>query len=81
MDGRLGELLELLRRLKTAGIYFELGQVRDEAVMISVCVPGERWEIEYMEDGSVEVEVFRSDGEIRGEEALGDLFARFSDKE
>jgi hypothetical protein len=81
MDDRLSELLELLRRLKVARIYFELGQVRDEAVMITACVPGERWEIEYMEDGSVEIEVFRSNGEIQGAEALDDLFARFSDTE
>jgi hypothetical protein len=45
-----------------------------------VTVPGERWEIEYLEDGTIEIEIFRSDGELKGPEALNDLFSRFSDE-
>jgi hypothetical protein len=48
--------------------------------MILVAVPGERWEIEYLEDGTMEIEVFRSDGELKGPEALDGLFSRFSDE-
>jgi hypothetical protein len=44
-----------------------------------VTVPGERWEIELLQTGEVEIEVFRSSGEIRDVHALNDLFARFSD--
>ena len=40
--------------------------------------PGERWEIEFLEDGSVEVERFISGGQICGEEVLTELFARYS---
>ena len=32
-----------------------------------------------MQDGSVEIERFISDGSIEGRERLDDLFARFSD--
>jgi len=47
--------------------------------MVTVHVPGERWEIEFMEDGSLEIEKFKSDGKIQGVEALQELFDRHSD--
>ena len=72
------EVLELLDRLEAAGIAYALTRSRDEALMIQVDVPGERWEIEIMEDGHFEIEVFRSSGEIRDESALNELFERFS---
>lgn len=72
-------LISFLNELRSEKIYFRLDQIRDEAIMIEVTVPGERWEIEFMEDGSVEVEVFRSDGTIRDESALADLLEKHSD--
>jgi hypothetical protein len=47
--------------------------------MIEVTVPGQRWEIEYMEDGIIEIEKFISDGSIYGSEALNVLLSQFSD--
>ena len=44
--------------------------------MVCVTVPGERWEIEFLADGSVEVERFISESEIYGEDILGALFTR-----
>ncbi len=42
--------------------------------MVKVAVPGERWEVEFFEDGRVDVEVFRSSGgELEGSEAMGRL--------
>ncbi len=78
MKDKFDNVLDFLRRLERAKIYFTLLRVRDDALMIMAHVPGERWEIEYMDDGTVEVEVFRSNGEIRGEEALPEFFSRFS---
>jgi hypothetical protein len=72
-------LLTFLDELRAARIHYELRQRRDRAIMVEVAVPGERWEIEFLEDGSVEVEVFRSDGRIHDASALGDLLARHSD--
>lgn len=37
---------------------------------------GERWEIEFLENGDIEVEKFISNGEIEGEEALKEIFER-----
>ena len=68
-----------LDNLEQANISYTLGRYRDEALMVSVAVPGERWEIEFLSDGSIEVERFMSDGEIYGEEALDELFAVYSD--
>ena len=54
---------------------------RDNALMVTVGVPGERWETEFLDDGSVEVETFISDGEIYGEHILQTLFERYADQE
>ena len=75
-------VLGLLRRLECARIYHSLRQSRDDAVMIEVVVPGERWEIELVDYGDQfhwEVERFRSDGAIKDESAIEDLFATFSE--
>jgi len=58
---------------------YTLAHNRGEAMMVLVAVPGERWEIEFLADGSVEVERFTSDGTIYGEEVLRELFARYSE--
>jgi hypothetical protein len=47
--------------------------------MVSVAVPGERWEVEFFADGHVEVERFPSAGDIEGEEALKRLIDAFGD--
>jgi len=35
--------------------------------MIEVTVPGQRWEIEFLEDGTVDIEKFISDGKMYDE--------------
>ena len=47
--------------------------------MILVNVPGAYWEIEFLEDGGVDVERFRSDGTISGQEAIEELFTDFGE--
>jgi hypothetical protein len=78
------EFLTLLNRLEEAKIAFTLHQSRDDALMIEVTVPGERWEIEFVDyddEVQIEIERFVSNGHIDNESALDDLFARYSDKE
>jgi hypothetical protein len=72
-------LIQFLRDLQTGKIAYSLKQSRDESVMVEVNVPGERWEVEFMEDGSIEVEKFRSDGKICGADALTELLEKYSD--
>ena len=73
------DIFSVLRELRNRKIYFELASYRDDYIMVIVSVPGERWEIECTVSGSMEIEVFRSDGKILEVTALGDLFERFSD--
>ena len=49
--------------------------------MVVAFAPGEYWEIEFIADGELAVERFRSDGNVQGEEILEELFALCSDDE
>jgi hypothetical protein len=75
------KLTRFLKQLEQDKIHYTLASHRDEAIMVQVSVPGERWEIEFMGDGTVEVERFTSTGEISGEVALHELFATYADHE
>ena len=72
------KLTSFLTDLERAGISYTLARNRDEAITVSVVVPGERWEVEFLDDGSIEVERFISNGEVHGEEILTELFARYA---
>lgn len=58
--GLFSNLLAFLNRLQDAHIPYSIRHSRSDAVMVRVVVPGERWEIDFLEDGEVDVEVFRS---------------------
>ena len=73
------KMMNFLDRLEGCGIAYTLTRAREEALMVSVTVPGERWEVEFLCDGSVEVERFRSKGEIEDEATLGELFTRYTE--
>jgi hypothetical protein len=49
--------------------------------MVLVAMPGERWEVAFLSDGSIEVERFISNGEISGEDALRELFAQYLEED
>ncbi len=74
----LGKLLAFLDRLESVNLWYRLIRVRD-SVMVKVSVPGEMWEVEFFEDGHVEVERYVSTGSIEGEEAIDRLFDLYSD--
>ena len=66
-------------RLDAAAIHYTVARYRDDAVSIRATVPGERWEIDVLDDGTVDFERFVGDGVIL---ELGDLNAsiiRFAD--
>ena len=72
-------LYSLLDHLREAKINYRVRNDREGAVSVDVAVPGERWEIDVLSDGSIEIEVFKSNGTIQDDAALRELFARFSD--
>ena len=73
---KLSTLTEFLDRLDAADIHYTLSSVREDAVMVGVTVPQERWEIEFQAAGDVEIEVFKSDGGVHDYSIIEDLFQR-----
>jgi hypothetical protein len=71
-------LLDFLRRLDDAQLSHRLVSIRPDSVCVEVDVPGERWEID-MAAWDIQVERFRSDGEVSDEHALEVLFTDFAD--
>ena len=61
----LGRLLQFLDQLEQIGISYDLKHVRD-SIMIRAYIPEGLWEIEFFEDGTLEVEVFRREEGVEG---------------
>jgi hypothetical protein len=74
----LKNLIEFLNKLEERKIYYRLNKIRD-SILVEVTVPGQKWEVEFMADGTIEIEKFISDGKIENESELEVLFRDFSD--
>jgi hypothetical protein len=75
------KLMAILDKLDELRIAYTVTRVREDAVMILAPAPGEYWEIEIMSDGSLEIEVFRSDGRIHHDEGkLKELLDCYSER-
>jgi hypothetical protein len=70
-------LFEFLDHLEAVNASFRLARIRHESLMVEVFAPGEHWEVEFMRDGSVEIERYRSSGEIHDQSVLKDLWGLF----
>ena len=77
---RFDKLLNFIRRLEEAKIYYQLASHRDDAISVIVTVPGQRWEVDFLADGDVDVERFVSTGDIDDESALKELFEKFAER-
>ncbi|MFJ7973749.1 hypothetical protein [Psychrobacillus sp. NPDC096389] len=75
----LKEFIAFLNKLDDNNIFYKLNKVRTEAIMVDVAVPGQRWEIEFLEDGTVDIEKFISDKDMYDVSELETLFKEFSD--
>ena len=78
MENAFHKLISFLTDLENREISYTLAHNRHEAITVSVALPGARWEIEFLDDGSIEVERLISNREVRGEEILKELFARYA---
>jgi len=59
----LEPVLQFLTELEGRKISYRLEHNRDEALMVRIDVPGQRWEVEFLADGETCVEIFdRSSG-------------------
>jgi hypothetical protein len=73
------KFFRLLLKLEDAKIFFNLARTREETITVEVDVPGQRWEIDCYADGEMEVEIFKSDGQIHNERILAKLIREFAD--
>lgn len=71
-------LLEFLERLDRAKIPYSMRHSRSEAIKVVTFAPGEYWEIEFLDDGEIEIERYRSKGHIDDESILEQLFAAWT---
>ncbi len=77
----LGKALEFLNRLEAAKIWYRLEHVRD-SLMVVVDVPGSRYEVEFFENGEIEIERFVSTGvEPAGDAVLERLIKEQEDED
>ena len=74
-------LQAIFQSLDTAAIHYTVARYRDDAVSIRATVPGERWEIDVLEEGGVDFERFVSDGETLELDDLKESILRFADPE
>jgi hypothetical protein len=79
MMAKLSTLTGFLDRLDGSDIHYTLTSIREGSVLVNVTVPGERWEVEFMEDGEIEIEVFKGDGEVYDFSIIEDLFRSHSE--
>lgn len=73
-DLHLKKLLTFLQRLDETKTHYALWNYREDAISVEVYIPGEHWEVDFLEDGTIEVERYRSNGRIEGESVLEELF-------
>ena len=52
---------------------------RHDAVSILATVPGERWEIDVLDDGDVDFERFVTTGGVTGEAEMKEAIAKFAE--
>ena len=75
----MNKLLDLLERLEENKIYYRINKVNDN-ILVEVAIPGERWEIEVLRSGLIQIEKFISTGEIIGELTPNDVFAMLGEQ-
>lgn len=74
------KVLDIIDELARNKIWFRLSSdIRPRSLAIEASLPGEKWEIEVFENGSVECERFVSEGTIHGEQWLIDAIERVKD--
>ncbi|SMQ77832.1 hypothetical protein SAMN05444673_3094 [Bacillus sp. OV166] len=73
------ELINFLNKLEESNIFYKLNKVRDEAIMVEITVPGQHCEVEFMNDGTVKIEKFISDGDFYDVKEIEILSNDFSD--
>ena len=75
----LENVSQLCQELDHRQVHYHLLVARPSALMLSVAVPGERWELEFFDDGHVETERFLSAGVQVIDDAISRLLSYFDE--
>ncbi|MBM7868616.1 hypothetical protein JOC70_000085 [Clostridium pascui] len=75
----LKDINKFLNTLEESQIFYRLNKIRPESILVEVAVPGQRWEIEFLDDGTIMIEKFINDGVVYDEKELEVLINEFSD--
>jgi hypothetical protein len=70
----------LSKKLENAEIWNEIRFFREDGITVLARVPGEYWEIDLLEDGTTNVEVLRSTGDLEDESSVERLISEFGEK-
>ena len=65
LENPFGRLLEFLDQLEEIKVHYDLKHIRDAIMVLAYTVQG-YWEIEFFEDGTIEVELFRGGDGVKG---------------
>ncbi len=63
-------LYDLLGELEAASIHFTIGRYREETILVTLTLVGERVEVDVFEDGHMEVSGFPGSEDVVGGEEL-----------
>jgi hypothetical protein len=70
-------LAEFLTLLEKSRIYYEVAHQREDEITVLVRIPGQYWEVDFRENGTVAVERFLSTGRSEDSLILSELLAQF----
>lgn len=73
------KLLDLLQVLEEAKIHYSLIKHHADCITVEAVVPGERWEIQVFENGTIQGESFKSGGDIVDEAEVRQWIKKFTD--
>ena len=71
------KIMEIAKALEEAKIHYQVTMYRYDSISILAHLPGERWEIDVMDDGDVDFERFVSDGKMLEREVLDQHIAKW----
>jgi hypothetical protein len=71
---RLSVVTQFLLKLDQFKVQYTLSAAVRTSIMVCIARPGERWEVNFYDDGDIAIEIFRSDGSAFDEAKLSELF-------
>ncbi|GJD40318.1 hypothetical protein [Methylobacterium bullatum] len=75
------ELYRVIRLLEREGIHYRLDRHRDDSILITATLVGERIEIDVFEDGHVEYSRFRGNEDVEDEIPILEILLREQGRE